>query len=110
MRKFALTGLFILLLFQVSRLNAQGNNKWDLKRCIEYAMSNNISVRQADVQARFSELTLKQSKLQQIPSLNFQGNHGLTFGRSLNANTNIYTDQSALSESMSLTSQATIFN
>ncbi|PWT99651.1 MAG: TolC family protein [Bacteroidetes bacterium] len=110
MRKFALTGLFILLLFQAAKLHAQGSDKWDLKRCIEYAMTNNISVRQADVQARFSELTLKQSKLQQIPSLNFSGNHGLTFGRSLNANTNIYSDQSALTESMSLTSQATIFN
>ena len=110
MRKFALTGLFILLFFQASRLYAQGSDKWDLKRCIEYAMANNISVRQADVQARFSELTLKQSKKQQIPSLNFNGNHGLTFGRSLNANTNIYSDQSALTESIGLTSQATIFN
>jgi outer membrane protein len=85
-------------------------NSWDLRRCIEYAMANNISVRQADVQARISEIILKQSKLQQIPSLNYAFQHGVNFGRSLDRTTNTYNDLSGTFQQMNVTSQATIFN
>jgi outer membrane protein len=59
--------------------NAQ--EKWDLRKCVEYAVTNNISVKQADVQARISQLTYKQSKLGQIPTLSFSGNEGFNSGR-----------------------------
>ena len=85
-------------------------NSWDLRRCIEYAMANNISVRQADVQARISAIILKQSKLQQIPSLNYAFQHGVNFGRSLDRTTNTYNDLSGTFQTMNLQSQATIFN
>src|SRR5580698_5884844 len=59
----------------------QAQNKWDLKRCVEYAVANNISVKQADVQARLAQLTLQQSKLAQIPTLNLSANEGYNSGR-----------------------------
>ena len=90
--------------------NAQTNVKWDLRRCVEYALTNNVSVRQADIQARFSAITLKQSKLQQIPSLNFSGNHGFSFGRSLDYSTNVYTDKSVMYEQMGLNARVNLFN
>ena len=90
--------------------NAQTNVKWDLRRCVEYALTNNVSVRQADIQARFSAITLKQSKLQQIPSLSFSGNHGFSFGRSLDYSTNVYTDNNVMYEQMGLNSQVNLFN
>jgi outer membrane protein len=38
-------------------LQAQSQTeKWDLKRCVEYATSHNISVKQADIQARIAAL------------------------------------------------------
>lgn len=57
-------------------------DKWDLKRCVEYAVTNNITVKQADVQARLAELTLQQSKLAQIPTLSFNSNLSLVSGHS----------------------------
>lgn len=90
--------------------NAQTNVKWDLRRCVEYALTNNVSVRQADIQARLSAVALKQSKLQQIPSLNFSGNHGFSFGRSLDYSTNVYTDNNVMYEQMGLNSQVNLFN
>ena len=45
--------------------------KWGLKRCIEYAMKNNISVKQADVQARIAALQLQQAKLNKWPTASF---------------------------------------
>jgi outer membrane protein len=57
--------------------------RWDLRRCVEYAIANNISVQQADIEARRAELGLRQSQLNQYPSLSFSANTGLNSGRSI---------------------------
>ncbi len=103
-----LSSFFSALFVQIAA--AQTSGKWDLRRCVEYAMTNNISVRQADVQARLSEIAVKQNKLQQIPSLNFQGTHGFSFGRNVDPTTNISTDRSSMYQQLTLSSQVTIFN
>ncbi|MBK5270239.1 MAG: TolC family protein, partial [Bacteroidia bacterium] len=56
-------------------------DKWDLRKCVEYALLNNVSVKQADLQARFAALDLQQSKWAQIPFANFSGNMGYSAGR-----------------------------
>jgi outer membrane protein len=74
----------ILLTFTVSfvqRVMAQTAEKWDLQKCVEYALKNNISVRQADLQIRFAQLELQQSKLAQYPGANFSTNAGYSSGR-----------------------------
>jgi outer membrane protein len=60
---------------------------WDLKRCVEYAVSNNISVKQADVQARLAALTFKQFRLSQIPLLSFQAGISYNSGYTQNPQT-----------------------
>jgi outer membrane protein len=95
-----------LTCFLSQTTKAQNSSKWDLRRCVEYAMTNNISVRQADVQARLSAITLKQSKLQQIPSLNFQGSNGFQFGNTVDPTTNIRTDRSSMYQQFNLSAQA----
>lgn len=84
--------------------------KWDLQRSVEYALKNNISVRQADLQARFSELTLIQDKAARIPSLNFNGSVGYRLGRSENPTTGVLEDNNFLNLGMQLQSQVTLFN
>src|SRR5579862_2135769 len=71
--------LFLSCLFVIT-ISAQ--DKWDLKRCVEYAVNNNISIKQSDIQARIAELTFKQYQLSQIPTLGFGGNIGYSSGQS----------------------------
>jgi outer membrane protein len=101
---------FFFLVTLITTTSAQKNAKWDLRRCVEYAMANNISVKQADIQARVSAIGLKQSKLDKYPSLNYQMSHGLTYGRSLNQNTNVYQNLNAMFENHGLQASVTIFN
>lgn len=61
--------------------SGSGQEKWDLKRAVDYAVANNISVKQADVQARLAAAQYKQTKLAQIPSLNVGGNVAYRSGR-----------------------------
>jgi outer membrane protein len=70
-----------LLVFLLIASSASAQDKWDLRKCVEYALQNNISVRQADLQIRFAELEFQQSKQAQYPRANFSGNVGYSAGR-----------------------------
>lgn len=89
---------------------ASAQEKWDLKRAVEFAVANNISVKQADVQARIAALNLKQSRLQQIPTVNITGSGGVYGGRSIDPTTNQFTNQQILSTQFGLNSGVTLFN
>lgn len=70
--------LFVLSAFTIA---AFPQEKWDLRKCVDYALANNITVKQADLQIEFAKLDLQQSKLSQYPSANFSGNFGYSSGR-----------------------------
>ena len=72
-------------------LTLAAQDKWDLRRCVEYAMANNISIKQADIDSRTSKLTYEQSKWSPVwIQLMVQPVVGLNFGRSIDPTTNIY--------------------
>ncbi|MEO8403526.1 MAG: TolC family protein [Chitinophagaceae bacterium] len=86
------------------------SGKWDLRRCVEYALEHNISVRQADVQARIVALTYAQSKLSQFPTLNFQNSGGYQFGRSIDPATNQFTTEKILFTNHTVNMNLELFN
>lgn len=100
--------LCLLLLFAGGM--ACGQEKWDLKECVEYARANNISIKQADLQTRFAELELDRSRGAQLPSVNFGTNAGLSFGRRENPTTGVLEDQNFFSTNFNLQSGITLFN
>jgi outer membrane protein len=88
--------------------HAQGN--WDLKRCVDYAVANNISVKQSDVQARIARLTLDQTRLSQIPTLTFGSSAGINSGRFQNPITFTLNTQTTFQNNISLQTNVTVFN
>jgi outer membrane protein len=105
-KKRILLPIFSFLIF----LSAAAQDKWDLRRCVEYAWANNISVRQSDIQARLAEVQLNQDKWARYPSANFQTQIGMTFGRSIDPTTNTFINQQALINTYSLNAGVDIFN
>lgn len=98
----------VLCLFTITTCFAQ--EKWDLQKCVDYALKNNISVRQADVQARITALTYQQSKLSQFPTANIQNSGSLGFGRNINQATNQFTTEKVLFTNHSLNINLDLFN
>lgn len=99
-----LQGLFLPVAFS--------QEKWDLRRCVEYALANNISVRQTDIQSRLAQVDYKQNKWSQYPTAEFNTQTGLSWGRSIDPNTNSYISGSdqILSQSFGLSAGVTVFN
>lgn len=88
----------------------KGQDKWDLRQCVDHAVKNNISVRQTDLQSRFSALTYSQSKSAQLPSFNYSASAGYRLGRSENPTTGVLEDNNFLNIGMQLQSGVTVFN
>jgi outer membrane protein len=91
-------------------LSGFAQDKWDLKRCVEYAIANNISVKQADVQARLAKLTLEQSQWNQIPTLLFGTQLGVNSGNSLNQTNYTINTTTFLFNQYSLQTSVNLFN
>ena len=100
--------LFISLCFIVSVSHAQ--EKWSLEKCVQFALDNNISIKQQAIQADLSAITYKQSKLSQIPSANFSNNEGYRFGKSQNPSTGILESQNFFQVGLQFQSSVDIFN
>ncbi len=98
----------ITVLFFVSPITAQ--EKWDLRKSVEYAWSHNVTVQQADIQAGIDSLTLRQSRFSQLPFASANTGLGLRFGRSIDPSTNQFTTTQFLSQQYNFQASVTIYN
>ena len=106
MKKLLPVCLSALLLSHMS----QAQDKWDLRRCVEYAVANNISIKQSDIQARLSKLTLDQSRLSQIPTLGLGIGAGINSGRRQNPTDFSLSTNTFFNNNYNLQTNANIFN
>ena len=95
------------LVFLVSILNAQ--EKWSLETCINYALENNIQIKQQELNASVQQNQLTQSKIDLAPNLNGSLSRNLSFGRSVDAYTNAFTEEKTVTDNYSINSQVTLF-
>jgi len=83
---------------------------WSLQECVDYAIRNNMQVKQGHLNTKVEEVTLTQSKANLLPNLNANTSYSHNVGRSVNPFTNIIVDQPVSSHNVSLSSSITLFN
>lgn len=106
MQKISYCLLFTV--FTTSVLQAQ--EKWGLRKCVDYAWQNNISVKQQEIQSSAAMLSEKQAKLVSYPNVNFSNNTGLQLGRSVDPTTNQFTTTQLLFQGFNLNADVMIYN
>ena len=100
--------LAIISVFVPQLVSAQ--EKWNLKTIVEYAMANNIGVRQSEVEAKITALTYQQSKLSVYPNASFSGNTSINNGNNQDPVTFTRINETYLTSGMQLQTSADIFN
>jgi outer membrane protein len=85
-------------------------NPWTLQQCIEYALKNNIQIRQTELNRQINEVTLSQYKANLLPTLNANASHSYNFGRTIDQYTNTFADKLVLSENFSINTSIVLFN
>lgn len=106
MKKILLAAAILSTLFS----QAQQTEKWSLKKCVDYAIKNNINVKQADIQARITALQAKQAKMYQLPTANFGTGLYPQFGRTIDRTTNGFSNTAILTQNYSIQGSVEIFN
>jgi outer membrane protein len=99
-----------IIVFCCIGFSALAQESWSLQQCIEYALENNIQVKQQELNIRLNQNQLIRAKHGAYPNLNISGNHSYSFGRSTNFITNQKERNDIQSTSMSISSQVTLFN
>jgi outer membrane protein len=111
-KKFVLSVVFITNLF-LCKLQAQttpiSGQAMTLEQCIDYALKNNIQVKQSELNTELSQVNLTQSKANVLPSLNGNASHSYNIGRTIDRFTNQFADAQVLSQNFSLSTDVTLF-
>jgi outer membrane protein len=103
--------IFSLVMLIMLAAVAHGQSKiWTLQECIDYALSNNIQIRQTEAGNQMNRIDLEQSRWSRIPTLSANGSQGFNFGRNVDPFTNQYVNQSIHTNNFSLSGSVTLFN
>ena len=87
---------------------AAQQRQWSLRECCDYAVANNISIKQQENQRRQEEIQLSTSKNSRLPDLSGSVGQNFSFGRGLTAD-NTYSNTNTSSTSFSLGTSVPIF-
>lgn len=101
--------ILIFLLFIGVNLFAQ-EKKWTLQECVDYAIKNNISVQQSELDLKVSEIEKLEAIGGFLPSLNGNANYSVNTGANINPATNQFENETFKSFSASANSSMTLFN
>ena len=82
--------------------------QWSLRECCDYAVANNISIKQQENQRRQQEIKLSTSKNSRLPDLSGSVGQNFSFGRGLTAD-NTYSNTNTSSTSFSLGTSVPLF-
>lgn len=101
-------GLIILFLCFGVSLQAQ-NKKWTLKECVTYALENNISVKQSELDVTLADIEKSDAVGNFLPSLNGSASNSWNTGLTQNITTGVLENQTSRNSSYSVTAGVTLF-
>ena len=106
MKKFIIVFLFLSIGFSLS---AQ-NKKWTLQECVEYALKNNISIKQSELNVQLSDIEKSDAIGNFLPNLNASAANSWNTGLTQNITTGVLETQTSRNSSYSVSVGVNIFN
>lgn len=108
--KYSLQKIVLLFILALgSSANAQVKN-WTLQECVEYALKNNISIKQSELDLKSTSIDKKLAIGSFLPSLNAGASHSWNIGLNQNITTGLLENQTIQFTSASLNSSIDIYN
>ncbi len=105
--------LFFLFIFGAifcNSVNAQNGKVWTLEECINYALENNISVKQAELNTQLNKDAVTAAKANLLPDLSASASQNFNSGLSFDPTSNDATRTTLRSNNFSITSRWVLFD
>ena len=100
---------FLTLLF-LSVLSQAQTKKWTLEECVDYAIKNNISIKQSELDAKSAAIEKSTAIGGFLPSLNINGSHSWNIGLNQNITTGLLENQTTQFTAAGLNSNIDVYN
>ena len=84
--------------------------KWTLEECVNYALQNNISIRQSELDIKGSNVDDLEAKAAFLPTLNGNANYSVNTGANINPTTNQFSNETFKSFSSSASAGVNLFS
>ncbi|QDO92928.1 TolC family protein [Formosa sediminum] len=107
MKKITLLGLF---LFSGLTIYAQDNKQWTLQECVDYALENNISIKQSELDTQLTDIDKSQAVMDFLPTLNANSSFSVNTGANINPTTNQFENETFRSASGGVNSGVNLFS
>ena len=98
----------IIALATLTALPAVSQEKWDLRKCIDYAIEHNLSIKQQEAARDQNAVDLNTAKYSRLPNRNGNVGQSFNFGRALQAD-NTYGDRNTKNTNFSLSTSIPLF-
>ncbi len=82
---------------------------WDLNKCIDYALENNLDVKRQKLSEQQTYNNVRQSYANVLPSVNGFARHGYNYGRTIDRFTNEFATERVMFQDFYTSSNLTIF-
>ncbi len=105
---FGKIGILFLMLTAFSSVGQA--KKWTLQECVEYALKNNISVLQTDLENKTALIDKKTAFGNFLPNINANASHSWNIGLNQNITTGLLENQTTQFTSAGLSANVTIYN
>ena len=109
MKKITFKLILVALLFVGITTSAQ-TKKWTLQDCVDYAIKNNISIQQSELDLETTAIGKKAAIGSFLPSINANASHSWNIGLNQNITTGLLQNQTTQFTSAGLNSNITIYN
>lgn len=104
------SGYFLLSIFLSYSALAQDKKAWTLEECIQYALENNIDVRQQGQNVEMADYNRDANSANFFPNLTFSSGYNWNFGYNIDPVTNLPSSANRQTGSFSLSSQWVLFD
>ncbi|WP_395043008.1 TolC family protein [Flavobacterium sp.] len=101
--------LVFILVFASGTSNAQ-SKKWTLEECVEYALKNNITIKQTELDIKSTAIDKKAAFGSFLPTVNANASHSWNIGLNQNITTGLLENQTTQFTSAGLNSGIDIYN
>ncbi|MCW3071150.1 MAG: hypothetical protein JWO44_1040 [Bacteroidetes bacterium] len=102
--------IFFLLAGAAQAQQPSAPKTWSLEECIDYALKNNIQVKQSELNTSLSKVNVVASEGNLLPSINGNASHSYNIGRTVDRFTNQFADAQVLSQNLYVSAEINLFS
>ena len=110
MKQTYITKIAFLSFLLLSVLSQAQSKKWTLEECVNYAIKNNISIKQSQLDAKSAAIDKSSAIGGFLPSLNINGSHSWNIGLNQNITTGLLENQTTQFTASGINSNVDVYN